>query len=581
MATRVLQGLGVSPGLVVGTAVWLRRASAKIPVRTLAEAEVAGEQARFRQAVAEAEAEIGALRKRMAKDVGEAEAQVFDAQLAFLGDPAYTGEIERKISADRVNAEAACRDVTEATRAMLASLPNEYLAARADDICDVGSRLLRLLQGVAGVDFANLPEQAVVVADELVPSDLSGLPKQVVGFVAARGSKTAHTAILARTMRLPVVYGLGDAIEAIADGQLLVVDGDTGFVMVNPSTNEVEKAKQARQVQAEAQARAEARAHESAVTRDGRRIEVFANVGKPEDADAAVAAGADGVGLFRTEFLYFDNDHWPTEDEQYEAYRRVLETFGERPVIIRTLDIGGDKQLPYTKLPVEENPFLGLRGIRYCLAEPDVFRTQLRALLRASVHGTLWVMFPMVENVSEFRAAKKWVARCKKELEDEGVVVRDDIPLGIMVETPAAALTADVLAREVDFFSIGTNDLTQYTLAADRGNTDVASLYDPLHPAVLRLIRMTCVAAERVGIPVGMCGEMAGDAELTELLVGLGLQELSMSSAFVPLVKERVRGMDTQMAKAKADAAAAAESPEAVRAKVAAVDSAGTARERL
>ncbi|SFV06272.1 phosphoenolpyruvate--protein phosphotransferase [Alicyclobacillus macrosporangiidus] len=581
MATRVLQDLGVSPGLAVGTAVWLRRASAEIPVRTLAEAEVAGEQARFRQAVAEAEAEIGALRKRVAKDVGEAEAQVFDAHLAFLGDPAYTGEIERKIVADRVNAEAACRDVTEATRAMLASLPDEYLAARADDICDVGSRLLRLLQGVAGVDFANLPEQAVVVADELVPSDLSGLPKQVVGFVVARGSKTAHTAILARTMRLPAVYGLGDAMEAIADGQLLVVDGDTGFVMVDPSTNEVEKARQARQVQAEAQARAEARAHESAVTRDGRRIEVFANVGKPEDADAAVAAGADGVGLFRTEFLYFDNDHWPTEEEQYEAYRRVLEAFGEKPVIIRTLDIGGDKQLPYAQLPVEENPFLGLRGIRYCLAEPDVFRTQLRALLRASVHGTLWVMFPMVENVSEFRAAKEWVARCKKELEDEGVAVREDIPLGIMVETPAAALTADVLAREVDFFSIGTNDLTQYTLAADRGNTDVASLYDPLHPAVLRLIRMTCVAAEQVGIPVGMCGEMAGDAELTELLVGLGLQELSMSSAFVPLVKERVRGVDTRMARAKADAAAAAESPEAVRAKLAAVDGAGTAGEPL
>ncbi|WP_074949994.1 phosphoenolpyruvate--protein phosphotransferase [Alicyclobacillus macrosporangiidus] len=565
MTARILHGIGVSPGLAVGAAVWLRRATAEVPVRTLAENEVAGEQARLRDAVATARAEISALRERVAKDVGEAEAQVFDAHLAFLDDPAYTGEMERKIAAERVNAEAACRDVTEAMRTMLASLPDEYLAARADDILDVGGRLVRLLQGTAGLDLAHLPGPAVLVADELLPSDLSGLPAQVVGFAAARGSRTAHTAILARTMRLPAVYGLGESIEAIADGRTLVVDGDAGLVTVDPSAEEVERVQRDRQAQAELRARAEARAHEAAVTRDGRRIEVFANVGKPEDAAAAVAAGADGVGLFRTEFLYLENDHWPTEEEQYDAYRQVLEAFGDKPVIIRTLDIGGDKQLPYAKLPAEENPFLGLRAIRWCLAEPEVFRTQLRALLRASRHGNLWIMFPMVESVTELREAKAWVARCREELVQEGVEVRADIPLGVMVETPAAALTADVLAREADFFSIGTNDLTQYTLAADRGNADVAHLYDPLHPAILRLIRMTCDAAAKAGIQVGMCGEMAGDAALTELLIGLGLQELSMSSAFVPMVKEQVRGVDTAAARVKADAAAGAESPDAAR----------------
>ncbi|MCL6516475.1 phosphoenolpyruvate--protein phosphotransferase [Alicyclobacillus sp.] len=565
MAGRTLQGIGVAPGVAAGRAVWLRREAGEVPVRRLGDSEVQAEQERFRAAIDAARLEITALRKRVAADVGQAEAQVFDAHLAFLGDPAYAGEIERKIAADRVNAEAACREVTEATRAMLASLPDEYLAARADDIRDVGGRLMRILQGVAGVDLAHLTEPTVLVADELVPSDLSGLPAHVVGFVTARGSKTAHTAILARTMRLPAVYGLGEAVEAIADGRMLVVDGDAGRVVLDPSEDEVEGVRRDQRAQAELRAQAEARANEPAATQDGRRIEVFANIGKPQDAEAAVAAGADGVGLFRTEFLYLENDHWPTEEEQYDAYRRVLEAFGDKPVIIRTLDIGGDKRLPYAELPVEENPFLGLRAIRYCLAKPEVFRTQIRALLRASVHGNLWIMFPMVESVSEFRAARAFVADCREELTQEGVRMAADVKLGVMVETPAAALTADLLAREVDFFSIGTNDLTQYTLAADRGNADVAHLYDPLHPAVLRLIRMTCDAAENAGIPVGMCGEMAGDAALTELLIGLGLQELSMSSAFVALVKERVRGVDAGRARERADKAAAAETPDAVR----------------
>src|SRR5690606_12292602 len=306
------------------------------------------------------------------------------------------------------------------------------------------------------------------------------------------------------------------------------------------------------------------RAGEDAVTADGRRIEVFANIGNLQDVEPALKNGAEGIGLFRTEFLYLESRDWPGEEEQYAAYRRVLEAFGKRPVIIRTLDIGGDKDLPYADFPKEENPFLGHRAIRFCLDRRDIFKTQLRALLRAGVHGNLWIMFPMVSSVSEVREAKALLAECREELKREGVPAAENISVGIMVEVPAAAAIADILAREVDFMSIGTNDLIQYTLAADRGNERVAHLYDAAHPAVLRLIRKTCDAARQAGIPVGMCGELAGDPRMTELLVGLGLSDLSMGSGTIPEVKERIRSIDTSAARALADRALQEADPEGV-----------------
>jgi phosphotransferase system enzyme I (PtsI) len=530
------QGIAASPGLAVGPAVVWNRGGVEVTARDLATDQVEAERERFRSVVAQAKQEITDIRRRTAEQVGEAEAKVFDAHLAFLDDPAYVGEIEKRIDSTRKNAEFVCQQVTDETAAMLASIPDDYLRARADDIRDVGHRLVRILSGVSG-ESRQIPAGAIVVAEELAPSDTAGLPTDIGGFVLARGSKTAHTAILARTMGIPSVVGLGhEALAAIADGDTLIVDGDEGTVVVRR-----EAAKEA--------------AKQPGQTADGRRIEVFANIGSLQDVAVALANGAEGVGLFRTEFLYQTSDHWPTEEEQFEAYRQVLQAFQPHPVIIRTLDIGGDKPLPFADMPKEDNPFLGHRAIRFSLAEESVFRTQLRALLRASRYGQLWIMFPMIQSLDELRRAKALLADCRAELVREGVEVADTVKVGMMVEIPAAAVMADLFAPEVDFMSIGTNDLTQYTLAVDRGNERVAPLYQPTHPAVLRLVRMTCEAGRKAGIPVGMCGELAGDADATELLVGLGLTELSMSAGSIPAVKQRLRQIDSAKAEQRAQSA--------------------------
>ncbi len=562
-----LQGIGVSPGLAAGVPMWMRKETAAvIERREIDSSAVTAEVDRFKAAVLETKRQIEQVRASVERDIGKEEAKVFDAHLSFLEDPAYVGEIERKIQSERLNAEAACQDVTDQTREMLASLPSEYLQARADDIRDVGRRLVQCLMGgeTGQEDVSGRATHTILVADELMPSDLSALPKNVVGLITAKGSKTAHTAIMARTLGLPAVYGLGDAIHAISEDENVIVNGDAGTVVVHPLDEDVQAAMDAAALRGEELRRAREAAQQPVETTDGVRIDVFANIGGLQDLDAALANGADGVGLFRTEFLYLENDHWPTEEEQYEVYRKALEAFGTRPVVIRTLDIGGDKALPYAALPSEENPFLGLRAIRYCLQEVEVFHTQLRALLRASAHGTLWIMFPMVETLDELRSARKHLEECRQQLANEGYAMAEHIPVGIMVETPAAAVTADILAKEADFFSIGTNDLTQYTLAADRGNAAVANLYHPTHPAVLRLIHQTCKAAEAAGIPVGMCGEFAGDPEFTELLVGLGLQELSMSASFIPSVKGKVKGTERAAAARLADEVVKLSSPEEV-----------------
>lgn len=551
--SQVLKGVGAAPGLSIGQAVWWRKEKPTVESRQVENPEE--EITKLQQAITHAKTQINELRQIAAERMGEEEAAVFDAHLAFLDDPAFTGEMENRIRSQQKNAEAICLEVTEEMSAMMASLDDDYMQARADDIRDVGNRLLLLLLGKTPFDPSLLKPGSVVVSEDLTPSDTAQFPDGVAGMITAKGSKTAHAAIMARTLGIPAVLGLGSAIQQVKDGDTIIVDGTAGDILLNPSPDAEKEARGKMEQQQRAREQALKEAGQDAVTADGKRIQVFANIGSLNDVEIALANHAEGVGLFRTEFLYLENDHWPTEEEQFQAYSQVLKAFGERPVVIRTLDIGGDKDLPYAELPKEENPFLGHRAIRYCLSNPEMFKTQLRALLRASVHGTLWIMFPMIENLAEIRAAKALLAECRQELNQEGVSVADSIPVGIMIEVPAAAVTADLLAQEVDFMSIGTNDLTQYTLAADRGNEQVAHLYDAAHPAVLRLVEMTCQAAEKAGIIVGMCGELAGDPEMTEVLIGLGLKELSMSSGTIPEVKQQVRQVDSGKAKALADEA--------------------------
>jgi phosphoenolpyruvate-protein phosphotransferase (PTS system enzyme I) len=562
--SQTIQGVGAAPGINLGTAVWWRKEQPTVTVKTVADTQA--ETAKLKQAIDQTKEQINTLRQTAAERMGEEEAQVFDAHLAFLDDPGFTGEMENRINTQKKNAEAICQEVTEEMSALMASLDDEYMQARADDIRDVGSRLLLNLLGKKPFDPSQLKAGDVVVAEELTPSDTAQFPEGIAGMVTAKGSKTAHAAIMARTLGIPAVLGLGALINHIQDDDKLIVNGDKGTIILNPGEAEEQEARQLIAAQKEAREAALKEAAADAYTADGKRIQTFANIGSLNDIELAVKNHAEGVGLFRTEFLYLESDHWPTEEEQYQAYAKVLSAFNGRPVVIRTLDIGGDKDLPYANLPKEENPFLGHRAIRYCLANPDVFKTQLKALLRASVHGNLWIMFPMIENLSEIRAAKALLEECRQELTGAGTEVADDIKVGIMIEVPAAAVTADLLAKEVDFMSIGTNDLTQYTLAADRGNEQVAHLYDAAHPAVLRLVKMTCDAADQAGILVGLCGELAGDVTMTEILVGLGLHELSMSASAIPEVKQRVRLIDSAKAKALADKALQLEDGDQVRA---------------
>ena len=547
MLSQIIKGVGAAPGLNIGQAIWWRKEKPVIETRSISDTDA--EIEKLNQAIEKAGEQIQELRTIAAQRMSEEEAAVFDAHLAFLDDPGFTGEMKNRIQSKKQNAESICQEVTDEMSQLMASLDDEYMQARADDIRDVGSRLLLILSGKKPFDPSLLQPGHVVIAEELTPSDTAQFPEGISGMVTERGSKTAHAAIMARTLGIPAVLGLGEQIKQIEDGDTIVLDGDQGTIQINPDKSAEETIRQQIEKQKEAREQALKEAKADAYTEDGKRIQVFANIGNLNDVKIALNSHAEGVGLFRTEFLYLENDHWPAEDEQYDAYAKVLKAFGDRPVVIRTLDIGGDKDLPYAELPKEENPFLGHRAIRFCLSNPDIFKTQLRALLRASIHGNLWIMFPMIENLEEIRQAKELLNECKAELQKEGVSFAEKIPVGIMIEIPAAAINADLLAPEIDFMSIGTNDLTQYTLAADRGNEKVAHLYDAAHPAVLRLVKMTCDAAEKAGIVVGMCGELAGDTAMTEALVGLGLHELSMSAGTIPEVKQKVRQTNSEKAK--------------------------------
>ena len=545
MAQRTLTGIGVTPRSGVGQVVWYD------PTITLPEADddadAAAERERFVEAVETATEELEAERDATAERVGEEEAAVFDAHIQFLQDPTIESAVEASIDEGLPAANAV--DAAFGEHITQFEGMEGRMAERADDLRDVRDRLLRILTDGERVDLAELPPGSVVFAERLTPTDTAQLdPERVAGFVTATGGRTSHAAIFARSLALPAVVGVGEELEGVEAGTEVVVDGESGAVLVEPNDDEREAARGDPGADVVA---------ERVATADGRDIEVAANVGRPAELEPAADRGADGVGLYRTEFLFLDRESPPSEDEQYRAITEALDTFPDGRVVVRTLDIGGDKRVPYLDLPDEENPFLGERGIRRSLG-PDsaLFETQLRALLRAAADGAgeLNVMFPLVASVEELETAIDAVGDVAGALEDEGIAYERP-SLGVMVETPSAVFMAEAFAERVDFLSIGTNDLTQYVMAADRENERVGELHDPTYPSVLRAIRRTVEAAHSEDAWVGMCGEMAGNPDLTELLVGLGLDELSMSAVTIPDVKVAVDGTDSDDAATVADRA--------------------------
>ncbi len=530
----------VADAVAIGR-VWRYRAGGYAPSgRVVPAGERSVEQSRFDGAVAAAEAELEKL---------AAGNDIFAAHLELAADPMLAENVAEKVGGGMTAADAVYAAADELA-ALFAQIDDEYLRARADDVRDVCRRILRQLVPSEADSFASIPEGSILAADELAPSDTSAIDfSRVRGVVTRRGSATSHLAILARNMGLPAAVGLGDDFDRLDDGAVVVLDGGAGLLLVDP--DESTAAAYRRRVE-EAAARAsaaDAHASQPVVTRDGRPVAVLANAGSVAEVERAIRAGADGIGLFRSEFLYMRRqDGFPDEQTQAAAYTEAAGYCDGRPLVIRTLDIGGDKSLPYYKFPDEENPFLGWRAIRVSLELREMFRTQLRAILRASACGGVRVMFPMIVSLDELRAALSLLEQCKTELRREGVPFDERIPVGVMIETPAAVFMADELAAEVDFFSIGTNDLTQYVLAVDRGNERIAAMYDTLHPAVLRAIRQAVDAAHRHGCEAGICGEFAGCAAHAGLLVGLGFDELSVAPPAVAAVKERIRTLETPQA---------------------------------
>ncbi|WP_294154956.1 phosphoenolpyruvate--protein phosphotransferase [uncultured Clostridium sp.] len=526
------KGIAASKGYAIGR-VFLQEHE-EIVITDAKITDIAAEKEKMQKALDDSKAQLEAIKVKAAEEMGAEKAEVFEAHITLLDDPEFTGAMMSEIETNSVNGLKAVESVTNTFVAIFESMDNEYMRERAADIKDVSKRILSNLAGKGGDSFAIIENNTVVVAHDLTPSDTAGLDRsKVVGFITNIGGRTSHAAIMARTLEIPAVLGLGDITDCVKNGDTVIVDGITGDVIINPSEEVLAEYKAKKEKFQAEQEELKKLIDVKTTTKSGRRIEVCGNIGKPEDVKGVIENGGDGVGLFRTEFLYMDRESAPTEEEQFESYKYVLEKMDGKQVVIRTLDIGGDKTLPYLPLPEEMNPFLGYRAIRLCLDRKEIFKVQLRALLRASIYGNLCVMFPMISGLEEFLQAKEVVDECKAELKAEGKEYSETIQWGIMVEIPAAAVYADELAKYVDFFSIGTNDLIQYTLAADRMSEKVSYLYNPMHPAVLRLIKMTIDGAHKHGKWVGMCGEMAGDEAAIPTLVEYGLDEFSMSATSI------------------------------------------------
>ncbi|WP_294522013.1 phosphoenolpyruvate--protein phosphotransferase [uncultured Pseudoflavonifractor sp.] len=534
----VLHGEGVSRGVASGNLRFLRRDAQAQPRREVADPEA--EVARFDKARGEAVVQLAKLYVDTKAKLGEEKSLLFQIHQMMLEDLDYRDSVTGMIRSEHVNAEYAVDQTAAQFSQMFAQMDDDYMKERAADVLDVSRRVIRLLTG-QGDEALEGDTPCIIAADDLVPSETARLDRsKVLGFITARGSSNSHTAIFARTMGIPAVVGLGDSLLEEFDGKQVFVDGGSGQVYVDPDAQTAAELEDRRDQEAAHRRYLDTFRGREAVAPDGHRVLVCANIGAPKDLEAVQGADADGIGLFRSEFLYLGRDDYPPEEDQYQAYRQVLEAMKDRMVVIRTLDIGADKQADYFQLPKEENPAMGLRAIRICLTRPEVFRTQLRALYRASAHGKLGIMFPMITSVSEVKRIKEMCAQVRAELKAEGVPFDEHAELGIMIETPAAAVISDLLAREVDFFSIGTNDLTQYTLAVDRQNAQVEPFCDRHHEALLRLIRTTVDNAHKAGIWAGICGELAADTTLTDFFLEVGVDELSMTPGAILEVKARI-----------------------------------------
>ncbi len=564
----VLHGIAASPGVAVGTAVLLTAAAPAVQRRHID--DPATEWARYQAAVQQARAELLALAERMAAELGPQQSRIFQAHAMLLADEDLAQRVQDAIDGEQINAEAALCAVFGAEAERLHAMAGQRFQERAADLRDLTSRLLRALDGRAELVATQLPEQAIVVAEDLSPSQTASLDRsRIAGFCTAAGGRTAHSAILARSMGIPAVVGVGEGLLAqMHTGMALAIDGAAGALILEPDRATVAAFAAQRQTELAARRAAYASAQTKARTADGQPVEVVANLATSAEASTALQAGAEGVGLLRTEFIFQERTDPPSEEEQYAVYRQVIEAMAGRPVVIRTLDIGGDKPAPYLQLPAEANPFLGWRAIRISLAMPPFFKVQLRAILRAALHGQALVMFPMIATVEEVMRAQTLLAEAAAELAALGIPHAATVPTGIMVEVPSAALIADQLAPLVDFFSIGTNDLTQYTFAMDRGNARVAGVGDPLHPAVLRQIRQVIDAAHAAGKWVGLCGELAGQPEAIPILLGLGLDEFSMSVASIPAAKALLARLHVPAARQLAQRALTLADAQAVKAEV-------------
>ncbi len=548
----MLKGIAASSGIAICKALVINEAEVAIEKRD--EVDVEQELKSFSKALENSKEEVRRLKEITLKKLGQGKAEIFEAHLMMLEDPELITGIEDKIKTEGFNAEYAVKITVDMFITIFEGMANDYMRERAADIKDIGKRLVYNLLGLKLRTLSALEENYIVVAKDLSPSETVQMDhEKVLGFATDIGGRTSHSAIMARSLDIPAVVGLGNITALVKDGDTLIIDGDIGAVYINPQSDLIavykKKQEMARLEKQELQALLKA----ETITLDGRRVELAGNIGTPDNVSGVLKNGGEGVGLFRTEFLYMDKEQMPSEEEQFQAYKRVLEEMQNKPVVIRTLDIGGDKKLPYLPIKEELNPFLGYRAIRICLKQRDIFRAQVRALLRASIYGNLKIMFPMIATLEELREAKAFVEEMKQELSLEKVAYSNDVELGIMIEIPSAAIISDVLAKEVDFFSIGTNDLIQYTVAVDRMNENVSYLYSSYNPAVLRLIKTVIDNAHKEGKWVGMCGEMAGDVKLAPVLLGFGLDEFSMSASSILKVRSVIRGIEFRRAKVIAE----------------------------
>lgn len=549
------KGTNASEGIGIGKAAIIKEQELVITPDKVA--DTAAEVTRFKGALDQTMKETSELAADLATRVGEQEAEIMNGHLMLLSDPMLTGEIENAITGESVCSEFAIETVCNMYADLFASMDDELMQQRATDMRDIKTRMQMILKGIKAVDISALPAGSILVAKDLTPSMTAGInPEHVTGIVTELGGKTSHSAILARALEIPAVVAVNGILEQIKDGDQIVLDGSEGCVYVNPEEAVVAEYAEKGEIFRKEKKELERYIGKPSVTKDGVAVEVVANIGRPEDVDKVLQYDAEGVGLFRTEFLFMDRNAMPTEEEQFEAYKKVAVALQGKPVIIRTLDIGGDKEIPYMGLEKDENPFLGYRAIRFCLdRKEDIYKPQLRALLRASAFGSIKIMIPMVTCIDEFREARGLIEELKAELDSQNIAYNKDIQVGIMVETAAASLMADVFAKEVDFFSIGTNDLTQYTMSVDRGNDKVSYLYSTFNPAVLRSIKHVISCAREAGIMVGMCGEAAGDPMMIPLLLAFGLNEFSMSASSVLRARKMICNYSMEELKAVADKA--------------------------